>query len=115
MLKQKAIFYPNSDIIKEFYEYIDDVLVYMEETNEEQTKAYGLDYELKEYWYSLLNGKRIILLNKLSGAVFAAYVTVELPPLIIDGFTPRRAISSRYALATVNPNFYGVIDPIGIQ
>ena len=51
MIKQVAIYYPNTFIIKEFYEYLDDELIYMEETDIEETYSYGLDFYLEEYKY----------------------------------------------------------------
>lgn len=113
MFKQKCIFHPNSDIVKEYYEYLDDVLVYMEETPIEQKFSYGLDIELNEYWFGFLNGikQRIKKSTGMQGEiVYAPFI-----PLDDVEFTPRLGISSRYALATVNHNYYGAIQVLGTE
>jgi len=61
MITQKTILFPNTNIIKEFYEFFNGELVYMEETNIEETNTYGLDYYLNEYEYLYINYQKILM------------------------------------------------------
>lgn len=115
MFKQKCIFHPNSDIVKDYYEYLDDVLIYMEETPIEQKFSYGLDIELNEYWFSFHNGirRKVKKSTGMQGEiVYSPFIPLQT---IVGEFTPRLGISSRYALATVNHNYYGAIQVLGTE
>ena len=70
------------------------------------------------YWVS----NRILLGHKGqgsldTGAVYAPYVPLMVSPLVhsADNFTPRKAISSRYATKLLRPEFYGVIYCSGLE
>ena len=44
------------------------------------------------------------------GYVFAPYITMQAPPIMVDAFSPSSGVTSRYSRREINPNYFQQIN-----